>query len=244
MNICKIYKYLCAGIILATPGQASAALVFSEIMYNPASDPDNDWEWVELFNSGPALVDMTGYVIDDINSLAQTGSNLSGSIGVQSTAILFDADSISVADFTAAWGAGLNLIGVSGWSDMALNNDGDQISIWDSFTDYAGDNQSHSNAILTQIYDDASPWPSDDGVSSIYRPDLTSDPSDGANWSLTVAGLDGAFVSNPAGDNNATNVGSPGYVNPVPVPGAVWLFGTGIIGLIGFSKRKAMLNAA
>ncbi len=31
----------------------------------------------------------------------------------------------------------------------------------------------------------------------------------------------------------------------VPVPAAVWLFGTGILGLIGFSKRKAtMLKAA
>ena len=121
---------------------------------------------------------------------------------------------------------------------MALNNTGDQISIWDSFTEYSGDNQSHSNAILTQIYDNASPWPSADGVSSIYRPDLTTDPSDGANWSLSIASLDGAFVSNPAGNNIATNVGSPGYVNPVPVPAAIWLFGTALIGLVGFGKRK------
>ena len=27
-------------------------------------------------------------------------------------------------------------------------------------------------------------------------------------------------------------------VNPVPVPAAVWLFGTGMLGLIGFSKRR------
>jgi hypothetical protein len=27
-------------------------------------------------------------------------------------------------------------------------------------------------------------------------------------------------------------------INPVPVPAAIWLFGTGILGLIGFSKRK------
>jgi len=27
-------------------------------------------------------------------------------------------------------------------------------------------------------------------------------------------------------------------VNPVPIPAAVWLFGTGILGLIGFSKRR------
>ena len=27
-------------------------------------------------------------------------------------------------------------------------------------------------------------------------------------------------------------------ISPVPVPAAIWLFGTGIIGLIGFSKRR------
>ena len=27
-------------------------------------------------------------------------------------------------------------------------------------------------------------------------------------------------------------------ISPVPIPAAIWLFGTGIIGLIGFSKRR------
>jgi hypothetical protein len=27
-------------------------------------------------------------------------------------------------------------------------------------------------------------------------------------------------------------------VSPVPVPAAIWLFGTGLIGLIGFTKRR------
>lgn len=27
-------------------------------------------------------------------------------------------------------------------------------------------------------------------------------------------------------------------VNPIPIPAAIWLFGTGLIGLIGFSKRR------
>ena len=31
-------------------------------------------------------------------------------------------------------------------------------------------------------------------------------------------------------------------VSPVPIPAADWLFGTGILGLIGFSKRKTMLK--
>jgi hypothetical protein len=32
----------------------------------------------------------------------------------------------------------------------------------------------------------------------------------------------------------------PGDVSAVPVPGAVWLFGSGLLGLLGFKKRKAV----
>jgi len=41
--------------------------------------------------------------------------------------------------------------------------------------------------------------------------------------------------------NGATNVKNGSYttnVSTVPVPGAVWLFGSAIAGLVGFSKRK------
>jgi hypothetical protein len=33
-------------------------------------------------------------------------------------------------------------------------------------------------------------------------------------------------------------------INPVPVPGAIWLFGTGPLGLIGFSKRRKAAGRA
>ena len=47
-------------------------------------------------------------------------------------------------------------------------------------------------------------------------------------------------------NDDAYNESSPGTwsVSSAPVPAAVWLFGTGILGLIGFSKRKAILKAA
>ena len=37
------------------------------------------------------------------------------------------------------------------------------------------------------------------------------------------------------------DVGDIAYISSVPVPAAIWLFGTALIGLIGFSKRR---NAA
>ena len=32
----------------------------------------------------------------------------------------------------------------------------------------------------------------------------------------------------------------PGDISAVPIPGAVWLFGSGLLGLLGFKKRKAV----
>ena len=36
---------------------------------------------------------------------------------------------------------------------------------------------------------------------------------------------------------------TPGDVSPVPVPAAVWLFGTGLIGLIGMRKKSSSFSA-
>jgi hypothetical protein len=38
--------------------------------------------------------------------------------------------------------------------------------------------------------------------------------------------------------NNYSHWTEYGVVSPVPVPAAVWLFGTALIGLVGFSKRR------
>ena len=40
---------------------------------------------------------------------------------------------------------------------------------------------------------------------------------------------------------DVTFVGAQVNVNPVPVPAAVWLFGSGLIGLVGIARRKTQL---
>jgi hypothetical protein len=45
-------------------------------------------------------------------------------------------------------------------------------------------------------------------------------------------------ASNPGDWARMITAFSPGGISPVPVPAAVWLFGTALIGLVGFSKRK------
>ncbi|NJN67025.1 MAG: hypothetical protein HC884_10110, partial [Chloroflexaceae bacterium] len=199
-------------ISVSVPSAGSANLVISEIMYNPASTEDN-WEWVEVYNDGTASADLSGYVLDDFNTVAHGSANIaSGTIPAGSTAVLYNADDVSAANFEAAWGSGINLIAVTDWNAMQLNNTGDQVSLWDSFASYSGDHQAHANAIETANYTTSSPWPASNNSASIYLTDPSADNSIGSNWSLSQASVDGAYQSTAAGGNGGGDVGSPGGV--------------------------------
>lgn len=65
----------------------------------------------------------------------------------------------------------------------------------------------------------------------------------GLNGEAVVSGRD-PRICNPDGLPNCEGVGSLGAVvaydalSPIPVPAAVWLFGTALIGLLGLQKRR------
>ncbi len=200
----------------------AANLVISEIMYNPRSSED-DWEWIEVYNTGNTTADLSGYVLDDNNNLAHTAPNIaSGSIEPGKTAILYNADDLSAADFEAAWGPEINLIAVTNWQAMRLNNDGDQVSLWSSFTDYGGDNVNHANAFDTVNYEDGTNgWPNDNNLASIYLTNLSSDNNNSANWALSFDGVTTpagvTYTSEAAGGNSGRDIGSPvsNRINPI-----------------------------
>ena len=208
---------------IGSPGNGDAIevtpelnLVFSEIMFNPASAEDN-WEWVELFNAGANAVDLSGFVIDDGNGTAHPSANIaSGLIGAGETAVLYNADDVSAADFAAAWGQGINLVAVTNWSAMGLNNGGDTLGLWQSFADYTGDNEIQNNALISVTY----PGDIDDDAGSLYLTDLADQNSfalstDGVN---TPAG-GAAYTSQAAGGNGGADVGSPGgFISDIQPP--------------------------
>ncbi len=206
------------GTVIATDPDvqgAGASLIISEIMYDPASTEPR-WEWIEVYNPTAATIDLAGYVLDDINSIAHAAANIAGgSVAPGSTAVLFDADQITAADFEAAWASGINLIAVTGWADLQLNNDGDTVSLWASFADYSGDHLTHANALVTVTYDDVAPWPAPDGAASIYLNNLSADPADGSNWALSTVGAitplgSLAYQSTSTASNSGADIGSPG----------------------------------
>ena len=217
------------GIHNATCGGAGGSgLIISEIMYNPASAGD-DWEWIEIYNTGSSTVDLTDYVLDDINSIAHTTANIAGgSIPSGGTGVLFNAEDILAADYEAAWGTGINLIPVTNWVAMGLDNAGDTISLWADFASYNGDNMTHANALVTVPYPNI-----DDGAGSIYLTDLAADPTNASNWALSTVGVTtttgSVYQSTAAGGNSGADVGSPN-VNATPVPTLIHVVqGTGSV---------------
>ncbi len=200
-------------ILLCTVlGSQAQDLRITEIMYNP-SNADSAWEWVEVYNAGTELVNLTGYVIDDNSGAEYSEANIqSGSILSGQSAILFNASALSESDFLQVWGT-VNLIPVSRWS--ALNNSGDTIGIWNSFEAYSGDNSSQENVIeQVQYLADGEIWPEDDGAASIYLTDLDVDNEVGTNWSLSTSGavtpLFKAYTSTVFESNDGEDVSSPG----------------------------------
>ncbi len=205
-----------AKMLLAACGLAGAAatasaqsVTITEIMFNPAFNPDNTWEFVEIVNTGDTVIDLTGWVFDDLGGSPVTAANIpGGSVPAGGIAVLYNS-SLSISEVEGAWGTGTNYIAVDNW--QALNNSGtEQFGLWDSIASHDGRNFDNAVAQVTYNGSGDDGWPVDDGVASFYLVNPAFDTSDSSNWDLSVAGIDGAFESNPAGTGGDVSVGSPG----------------------------------
>ena len=219
------------GIVPAGTPTAST-LVITEINYNTLAvgTDETPYEAVEIYNNSGVAIDfsVTPWVIDDGNSTpsADGAANITeGIIGPGEVAVLYNAET-SDEDFAIVCpDSSVNNIPVTNWTvqTMALGNGGDTVSLWDSYASYAGDHETHANAVTTVAYDDdGTVWPRDTSDSSIYLTNLGNDPADGASWALSSP-IDG--ISYPVGPSH--QYGSPGNVdvgggsNPGddPIPG-------------------------
>ncbi|MFK8105068.1 MAG: lamin tail domain-containing protein [Saprospiraceae bacterium] len=148
---------------------ATAQIVITEIMYNnPGAD---DLEFIELFNSGNAAVNLDGY------HFTQGVNDTIFNVMINPGEFYYVAEDAS--DFTAAFGA----TNVESWSG-SLSNGGEDIVLRDN----AG------IAVDSVDYDDNLPWstiPDGEG-SSLELCDVSADNADPNNWepsTTEVAGL-------------------------------------------------------
>ena len=185
------------------------SVVISEIMYNPSS-PEPNGEWVEIVNLGPGSVDVSGWILDDEDSVDWSAIPQGTPPLAQGEIAIIHNSVVPSSMFRSVWSvpASTQLIGVT-WG--SLSNSPNQASEILELRDSGGVVQD-----VVNFDDDGVDWPADNGRSSLYLADLLVDNNVGSNWSLSVAGRDGA--TNPTGAPLSTaDVGSPG-IAPVNRP--------------------------
>jgi hypothetical protein len=199
-----------------------ATLVINEIDYDqPGTDTA---EFIELFNNGSGSLVLDGYRLDLING-AGDGASVYSSIDLSGinmnpmSYFVICGDSFTVANCNLGLSPATNLIQNGIPDGLALFNG---TVLLDSLT-YGGTIATYTEGVATTVVDSTSVAMSlariPDGV------DINNNFADFTTGCLTPG---------------SPNIGGTGNcsVNTVPIPAAVWLFGSGLLGLAAVARRR------
>ena len=170
----------------------TAGVHINEILYRAPDDLEK-LEYVELWNSGPESVDLSGWSFSagiefefPSGSIFKSGAFLV----VAKNAWLFERIYGMQPDFEFR---------------KSLNDKGERLSLSD-----------RSGALVESVkYNDKAPWPlsADGGSASLERISIAASPDNPHNWA--PSNLSGAFQTNPSGSPGAVNESAAAKVPPV-----------------------------
>jgi len=196
-----------------------ASIIINEFDYDQAGS--DTAEFIELFNAGDAIISLENFSIDLIN-----GSNLSvyRSIDLSGFSVNSNDYFVICGDASLVSNCDYSFTSTSGWIQ---NGAPDAIGLYDS-----------GNLLDFVAYE---------GAILPYTEDNTLTVKDNNNDTVSISRF---FDNNNALDYDlgcitpgSQNIGGSGNcsidaVSAVPVPAAVWLFGSGLLGLTGLARRK------
>ena len=114
-------------LALFAPVVAQAGLCVNEIMADPASDWDGDGvynykddEWVELYNAGPAHVDLEDFHLSDETGFLTYGFEGGQILAVGEALVIYGSQSVA---WQQAWGYSTY--------GFRMSNDGDTVVLWE-----------------------------------------------------------------------------------------------------------------
>lgn len=149
-----------------------------------------------------------------------------------------EINGLNTWDNQAAWVASLNIGGITGWRlpSVDVNGDGTVLDCFPGGVPGCADNEM-SYFYYEEGITSSTPGPfSNVGGFTWSGTESASDPGTAA-WGFSfVSALQG--TSNKGSNGNAWAVYS-GDVGSVPIPAAAWLFGSGLLGLIGISRCRS-----
>jgi hypothetical protein len=152
-------------------------------------------------------------------------------------------NSLDTWDNQVAWAAGLDIDGVTGWRLASMDVNGD-----DAIVSCTADQAACKDNEYGHLYNYGAGTVFGSGITS-SSPGPFSNVQSGSYWSGTKVPLAGSawnfhfntgstFASSRTGFNLFAWAVHSGNVSAVPVPAAVWLFGSGLLGLVGMARRK------
>jgi len=214
------------GFLAITSGIAfasNAAVIINEIDYDqPGTDTA---EFIELFNSGTSDISLDNYSVDLIN-----GSNSSPYRSIDLSGLNINASGYFVicGDATLVANCDYSFTATSGWMQ---NGAPDAVALYE--TGNLLDSLSYEGAI--QPYQEGSVLTFADSNTDIASLSRIPNGLDGDD-----NGLDFQSGCITPGTANIAGLGdcSVSQVSAVPVPAAAWLFASGMLGMVGFARRR------
>jgi len=181
-------------------------------MANPLAVSDTRGEWFELFNPTNESVDLNGLLLSDDGSNQHTIFS--------STSLLINPGSYFVMGRNGdnSLNGGFNADYV--YNSFSLGNTQDQII----FSDLSGE-------LLRLDYESgfAPSGSSMELIDAIMLPsNYAATGTSFGNGDFGTPGIAGSFTQ-------------PTGVSPVPIPGAAWLMGSGLVGLMGFMRKDRVI---
>lgn len=235
MSIRKFLFSLLIPTILVAPSHA--ALLISEVVFNEVGS-DTTGEWIEIFNTGPAAIDLTSYKIGDeeaLNGTTATETMFQFPSGASIAPGQVQIVAVSAATFFTNYGflptyetAGSNPSVPDLTNYLAWDPDGGQISM----------SNTNDQALILGPSDtviDAVNW----GNNTFLNPGLAQPVADGQSYQRINPYVDTDTAADWALVEGATAVArsTPGTV-PVPEASTVALLIAGALTAFGTRRRQ------
>ena len=200
-----------------------ASVVINEIDYDqPGTDTA---EFIELFNSGTSAVALSNYSIELING---TNSTSYRSIDLSGFSIDGNSYFVMCGDASLVANCNYSFTAINSWFQ---NGAPDAVALYEN-----------ANLLDSLSYE---------GLLSGFTEGEVLAVSDSNTETMSISRIPNGFDSNnnnsdfrlgciTPGSSNISGSGdcSVAGVSAVPLPAAAWLFGSGILGLVGFARRK------
>lgn len=226
-------RLLCITATLCAASGSPAAIVITEVLYNETGS-DVNGEWIEIFNTGAAPVDLSNWKIGD--------EEASGGTGTTEAMLRFPAGSaiaggdvqvvaVNADRFFAIYGFLPDYELAGGTTNNAAVPDLTVYSAWDPDGTLINMSNSNDQALILDAADvivDAVSW----GNTFAFNPGLDPDAElDGQSYYRVLPATDTDTAADWAVTPGGANASTPGVV-PVPEPSCLLMAGAAALTLL------------